>query len=190
MATNNHMKEFNKKKEEIELDKELVKKQHEKGKLSAEERLALLLDEGSFTEIDEFVELKSHDFGLQEKKKARDGIIIGYGKVNKRPVCVYAQDFTFMGGSMGEMHNRKIAKVMDFALKTGCPVIGLLDSGGARIQEGINSLDGGGYIFKTNTMASGVIPQISAIMGPCAGIAVYSPALTDFIFIVYKTSYM
>lgn len=190
MATNSHMKEFHKKKGEIELDKELVKKQHEKGKLSAEERLNLLLDEGSFTEIDEFVELKSHDFGLQEKKKARDGIIIGYGKVNKRPVCVYAQDFTFMGGSMGEMHNRKIAKVMDFALKTGCPIIGLFDSGGARIQEGINGLDGGGNIFKMNTYCSGVIPQISAILGPCAGIAVYSPALTDFVFMVDKVSYM
>ncbi|MBU0627956.1 MAG: methylmalonyl-CoA carboxyltransferase [Nanoarchaeota archaeon] len=190
MTINGHMKEFNKKKEEIELDKELVKKQHEKGKLTAEERLALLLDEGSFTEIDEFVELKSHDFELQKKKKARDGVIIGYGKVNKRPVCVYAQDFTFMGGSMGEMHNRKIAKVMDFALKIGCPVIGLFDSGGARIQEGINGLDGGGHIFKMNTHCSGVIPQISAILGPCAGIAVYSPALTDFVFMVDKVSYM
>jgi len=186
----NKIKEFNKKKEELQVEKELVKKQHEKGKLTAEERLKLLLDEGSFTELDEFAELSSHDFNLQEKKKARDGVIIGYGTVNKRNVCVYAQDFTFMGGSMGEMHNKKIAKVMDFALKTGCPVIGLFDSGGARIQEGINGLDGGGHIFKMNTYCSGVIPQISAIMGPCAGIAVYSPALTDFVFMVDKTSYM
>ena len=190
MSHSEKIKEFYKKKEESAVDKSLAKKQHEKGKLTAEERLNLLLDENSFTEIDEFVELKSHNFDLQEKKKAKDGVITGYGAINKRPVYVYAQDFTFMGGSMGEMHNKKIAKVMDMALKTGCPVIGLLDSGGARIQEGINSLDGGGYIFKTNTMASGVIPQISAILGPCAGIAVYSPALTDFVFMVDKTSYM
>jgi methylmalonyl-CoA decarboxylase subunit alpha len=190
MGSNGKLKDFNKKKEEIAIDKKLVKKQHSKGKLTAEERLNLLLDEGSFTEIDDFVELKSHDFNLQEKKRARDGIIAGYGTVNKRQVCVYAQDFTFMGGSMGEMHNKKIAKIMDFALKVGCPVIGLFDSGGARIQEGINGLDGGGHIFRANTKMSGVVPQISVIMGPCAGIAVYSPALTDFIFMVDKTSYM
>ena len=184
------IKKFDNRKEEAALDKDKVKEQHSKGKLTAEERIKLLVDQGSFTELDEFVELKSHNFDLQERKKSRDGVITGFGTVNKRKVCVYAQDFTFMGGSMGEMHNKKIAKVMDLALKTGCPCIGLLDSGGARIQEGINSLDGGGYIFKTNTLASGVIPQISAIMGPCAGIAVYSPALTDFIFIVDKTSYM
>ncbi|MBW2974642.1 methylmalonyl-CoA carboxyltransferase [Candidatus Woesearchaeota archaeon] len=190
MAGNGKIKEFNEKKRELAPNKELVKKQHEKGKLTASERLGLLLDEGSFTEIDEFVELKSHDFNLQDKKRAGDGVIVGYGTVNKRPVCVYAQDFTFMGGSMGEMHNRKIAKVMDLALKTGCPLVGLFDSGGARIQEGINGLDGGGSIFRMNTLCSGVIPQISAIMGPCAGIAVYSPALTDFVFMVDKTSYM
>ena len=190
MVFNGKIKEFNKKKEALALDKELIKKQHSKGKLTAEERIKLLLDDGSFTEIDEFVELKSHDFNLQDKKRARDGIIVGYGTINKRKVCVYAQDFTFIGGSMGEMHNKKIAKVMDFALKTGCPLIGLFDSGGARIQEGINGLDGGGHIFKMNTYCSGVIPQISAIMGPCAGIAVYSPALTDFVFMVDKTSYM
>ncbi len=190
MGGNGKLKEFNKKKEALKVDKELIKKQHAKGKLTAEERIKLLLDEDSFTEIDEFVELKSHDFNLQDKKRARDGVIIGYGTVNKRKVCVYAQDFTFMGGSMGEMHNKKIAKIMGYALKTGCPIIGLFDSGGARIQEGINGLDGGGHIFKMNTYCSGVIPQISAIMGPCAGIAVYSPALTDFVFMVDKISYM
>jgi len=190
MGGNGKIKEFHKKKEELAIDKKAVKKQHEKGKLTAEERLKLLLDEGSFTEIDEFVELRSHNFDLQDRKKARDGVIVGYGTVNKRAVCVYVQDFTFMGGSMGEMHNKKIAKVMELALKTGCPLIGLFDSGGARIQEGINGLDGGGHIFKMNTYCSGVIPQISAIMGPCAGIAVYSPALTDFVFMVDKTSYM
>jgi len=190
MGGNGKIKEFNKKKEELALDKALVKKQHSKGKLTAEERIKLLLDDGSFTELDEFVELRSGNFNLQEKKKARDGVIVGYGTINKRKVCVYAQDFTFMGGSMGEMHNKKIAKVMDYALKTGCPIIGLFDSGGARIQEGINGLDGGGHIFKMNTHLSGVVPQISAILGPCAGIAVYSPALTDFTFMVDKTSYM
>lgn len=190
MVFGTKIKEFHKKKEELAIDKGLVKKQHEKGKLTAEERIKLLLDDGSFTEIDEFVELRSHNFDLQEKKKARDGVIVGYGTVNKRQVCIYAQDFTFMGGSMGEMHNKKIGKVMEFALKIGCPLIGLFDSGGARIQEGINGLDGGGNIFKMNTYCSGVIPQISAIMGPCAGIAVYSSALTDFVFMVDKTSYM
>ncbi|MBW2988926.1 acyl-CoA carboxylase subunit beta [Candidatus Woesearchaeota archaeon] len=190
MKLNEKIRDFNKKKNGLPIDKELVKKQHEKGKLTAQERLSLLLDEGTFTEIGEFIELKSHDFNLQEKKKAGDGVIAGYGQVNGRPVCVYAQDFTFMGGSMGEMHNKKIAQVMDFALKTGCPIIGLFDSGGARIQEGINGLDGGGHIFKMNSRCSGVIPQISAIMGPCAGIAVYSPALTDFVFMVDKISYM
>ncbi|HZX44132.1 MAG TPA: carboxyl transferase domain-containing protein [Candidatus Nanoarchaeia archaeon] len=190
MATSDKTKEFTKKQDDIIINKEGAKRQHESGKLTAEERLALLLDDNSFTEIDEFVELRSHDYGLQEKKKPRDGVITGYGTVNKKPVCIYAQDFTFMGGSMGEMHNKKIANIMELALKIGCPIIGLLDSGGARIQEGIDGLDGGGKIFQLNTLCSGVIPQISAIMGPCAGIAVYSPALTDFTFMVDKTSYM
>jgi acetyl-CoA carboxylase carboxyltransferase component len=184
------IKEFQKKKDEVVIDRKLAKRQKDKGKLTAEERIKLLVDEGSFTELDEFVELKSTNFNLQDKKRARDGVIAGYGKINGRQVCVYAQDFTFMGGSMGEMHNKKIMKVMKLALKTGCPLIGLFDSGGARIQEGINGLDGGGSMFKLNTYCSGVIPQISAIMGPCAGIAAYSPALTDFIFMVDKTSYM
>ncbi len=171
-------------------DKEAIKKQHDKGKLTAKERIDLLLDEGSFTELNEFVELRNDDSSLQEKKKAGDGVITGYGRINGRSVCVYAQDFAFMGGSMGEMHNKKIASIMEHALKIGCPIIGLFDSGGARIQEGIHGLDTGGLIFKTNTLASGVIPQISVILGPCAGIAVYSPALTDFIFMTKKISYM
>lgn len=174
---------------EIE-DKEAIKVQHKKGKLTAIERINLLLDKGSFIELEKFTLLKSQNYGLSEKKKSRDGVIIGYGTINRRAVYVYAQDFTFMGGSMGEMHNRKIANIMDLALKNGAPCIGLLDSGGARIQEGVSGLDGGGSIFLKNTKASGVIPQISAILGPCAGIAVYSPALTDFIFMTKKTSYM
>lgn len=171
-------------------DKEAIKIQHDKGKLTAKERIGLLLDKDSFVELNELVELKSHDYDLQQKKKAGDGVITGYGKVNGNPVCVFAQDFTFMGGSMGEMHNLKIAEMMQHALKIGCPIIGLFDSGGARIQEGIHGLDTGGLIFKTNTLASGVIPQISVILGPCAGIAVYSPALTDFTFMTKKISNM
>jgi len=172
------------------VDKEAVKKQHQKGKLTAKERINLLIDKGTFTELNELVELKSHNFDLQDKKKAGDGVITGYGKINGKPVCIFVQDFTFMGGSMGEMHNSKIAAIQEHALKIGCPVIGLFDSGGARIQEGIHGLDTGGLIFRTNTLASGVIPQISVILGPCAGIAVYSPALTDFIFMTKKISNM
>ena len=167
-------------------DKEAIKKQHAKGKLTARERIELLLDKGSFTEINKSIELRSPNFNLQDKKKAGDGVITGYGKINGKTVCIYAQDFIFMGGSMGEMHNKKIATIQEHALKIGSPIVGLFDSGGARIQEGINSLDAGGKIFKNNTLASGVIPQISVILGPCAGIAVYSPALTDFIFMTKK----
>ena len=184
------LKRFKKKKDEAKASRESIRIQHKKGKLTAKERVKLFLDENSFTELNEFVKLQSHDFNLQEKKKARDGIIAGYGKIDKKPVYIYAQDFTFMGGSMGEAHTKKISATLDLALKTGVPFIGLLDSGGARIQEGINGLDGGGMIFYRNTLASGVIPQISVIMGPCAGIAVYSPSLTDFIFMVNKTSHM
>jgi len=180
---------FKEKKEQL-IDKEGYKKQHKKGKLTAQERLKLLLDENSFIEVGQFAEVQSHNYNLQEKKRVGDGILTGYGTINSKPVYVYAQDFTFMGGSMGEMHNKKIAAISDLALKNGAPVIGLLDSGGARIQEGINSLDGGGSIFLKNTQASGVIPQISIILGPCAGIAVYSPSLTDFVFMVDKTSHM
>ena len=171
-------------------DKEIAKKQHAKGKLSARERIDLLLDKNTFVELNKDMELRSTNFNLQEKKQAGDGVITGYGKVNNRPVCVFAQDFTFMGGSMGEVHNIKITLIQEHALKIGCPIIGLFDSGGARIQEGIHSLDTGGLIFKNNVLASGVIPQISVILGPCAGIAAYSPALTDFTFMTKKVSYM
>lgn len=170
--------------------KESAKIQHDKGKLTARERIELLLDKDSFTELNADVELTSTNYNLQEKKKPGDGVITGYGRISNKPVCIFAQDFTFMGGSMGEMHNRKIAEIMQHALKIGCPIIGLFDSGGARIQEGIHGLDSGGLIFKTNTLASGVIPQISVILGPCAGIAAYSPALTDFVFMTKKISYM
>lgn len=182
------IKEFIERSKELQSDKQSAELQHKKSKLTARERLKYLLDDGSFVELEAFAELQNKE--LESKKRAGDGIIIGYGTINKRPVCVYAQDFSFMGGSMGEMHNKKIAHVMELALKIGCPCIGLLDSGGARIQEGISALDSGGKIFQLNTICSGIIPQISAILGPCAGIAVYSPALTDFIFMVEKTSYM
>src|SRR3989338_5382557 len=171
-------------------DKEAIKIQHSKGKLTARERLEALLDKGSFTELNADMELTSTNFDLQQKKVPGDGVITGYGRINRKPVCIFAQDFIFMGGSMGEMHNKKIASIQEHALKIGCPIIGLFDSGGARIQEGVNSLDIGGKIFKNNSLASGVIPQISVILGPCAGIAVYSPALTDFIFMTKKISYM
>jgi len=182
------IKEFVDRWKSIQDDKLAAEMQHKKGKLTARERLRYLLDTDSFVELDAFAEHNSKE--LENKKKSGDGVIVGYGKINKRSVFVYAQDFTFIGGSMGEMHNKKIAHVMELALKNGCPIVGLLDSGGARIQEGVSALDAGGKIFQLNTMSSGIIPQISAIMGPCAGIAVYSPALTDFIFMVKKTSYM
>ena len=184
---NDRLKEFLDKQKSVQDDKAAAELQHKKGKLTARERLKYLLDSDSFAELDAFAEHNSRDL---EKKKSGDGVIIGQGKISKRPVFVYAQDFSFIGGSMGEMHNKKIAHAMELALKTGCPIIGLLDSGGARIQEGVAALDAGGKIFQLNTMCSGVIPQISAIMGPCAGIAVYSPALTDFILMAKKTSYM
>ncbi|MCD6409333.1 MAG: acyl-CoA carboxylase subunit beta [Candidatus Verstraetearchaeota archaeon] len=167
-----------------------IEKQHERGKLTARERLELLLDPGSFVEIDEFAVHHCFDFGMEKRKCLGDGVVTGFGTINGRPVFVYAQDFTFMGGSLGERHAEKIAKILDTALKAGIPVIGLNDSGGARIQEGVASLRGYGEIFYRNVMASGVIPQIIAIMGPSAGGAVYSPALCDFIFMVKKTSYM
>lgn len=179
---------FLKNKTELESEKEAIKVQHKKGKLTARERLNLLLDEDSFVELQPFAKTRSPE--LQNKKKAGDGVIVGYGKINNRQAYVYAQDFIFMGGSMGEMHTRKIAHVIELATKNGCPVIGLFDSGGARIQEGIGGLDGGGSIFYNNTKASGVIPQISCILGPCAGIAVYSPALTDLILMANKTGNM
>jgi len=169
---------------------EKTKQQHESGKLTARERIALLVDDGSFAEIGAFVEHRSTDLGMDKVKAPAEGVITGFATIEGRPVYLYAQDFTVMGGSLGEMHAAKITKVMDMAMKTGCPIICLNDSGGARIQEGIDALSGYGEIFFRNTMASGVIPQISVILGPCAGGAVYSPALTDFVFMVENVSKM
>lgn len=167
-----------------------IEVQHKKGKLTARERISLLLDEGSFEEIGKFVMHRCKDFGLDKEYYLGDGVITGYGTVNGRLVYVFAQDFTVFGGALSESHAEKICKIMDLAMKNGAPIIGLNDSGGARIQEGVTSLAGYADIFYKNTLASGVIPQISAIMGPCAGGAVYSPAITDFILMVENTSYM
>ena len=164
--------------------------QHKKGKLTARERLELLLDAGSFEEWDMFVEHRCVDFGMQDNKIPGDGVVTGYGMINGRLVFVFSQDFTVFGGALSEAHAEKICKVMDQAMKVGAPVIGLNDSGGARIQEGVASLGGYADVFQRNVMASGVVPQISLIMGPCAGGAVYSPAMTDFIFMVKDSSYM
>lgn len=164
--------------------------QHKKGKLTARERVEILLDEGSFEEIGRFVTHRSHEFGLDKEKYLGDGVVTGYGKVNGRLVYVFSQDFTVFGGSLSETFAEKICKIMDLAMKNGVPVIGLNDSGGARIQEGVVSLGGYADIFYRNVRASGVIPQISAIMGPCAGGAVYSPAITDFVMMVENSSYM
>lgn len=169
---------------------ERVRRQHEQGKLTARERLDLLLDKGSFHEIDMFVTHRARDFGMEAKKVLSDSVVTGWGTIEGRLVYVYSQDFTVFGGSLSQVHSEKICKVMDMAIKNGAPLIGLNDSGGARIQEGVVSLGGYADIFLRNTLASGVIPQISAIMGPCAGGAVYSPALTDFIFMVQNSSYM
>jgi propionyl-CoA carboxylase beta chain len=165
-------------------------RQHREGKLAVRERVELLLDEGTFEEIDKLVEHRCRDFGMDQQVIPGDGLVTGYGRINGRPAYVFAQDFTVFGGSLSETNALKICKVMDLALKTGAPVVGLNDSGGARIQEGVLSLGGYADIFLRNTLASGVIPQISAIMGPCAGGAVYSPAITDFVFMVADTSYM
>jgi len=167
-----------------------VAAQHEKGKMTARERIDSLLDPGSFIEIDTFVEHRAVDLGMDEVKAPGEGVVIGHGTIDGRLVFVFAQDFTVIGGSLGEMHAMKICKAMDMAMKAGCPVIGINDSGGARIQEGVDALSGYGDIFFRNTRASGVIPQISVIMGPCAGGAVYSPALTDFTVMVDKTANM
>ena len=167
-----------------------IEKQHAKGKLTARERLSALLDPGSFEEFDMFVEHRSGDFGMQRQTIPGDGVVTGWGEIGGRPVFVFSQDFTVFGGSLSEAHAEKICKVMDQAMKVGAPVIGLNDSGGARIQEGVASLGGYAEVFQRNVLASGVIPQISVIMGPCAGGAVYSPAMTDFICMVRDTSYM
>ncbi|WP_226673079.1 acyl-CoA carboxylase subunit beta [Rossellomorea aquimaris] len=167
-----------------------IDKQHEKGKLTARERIDLLVDPGSFVELNPFIEHRCSDFGLDGMQGPGDGVVTGYGKVNGKPIYLFSQDFTVFGGALGEMHAKKISHVMDLAVKNGAPFIGLNDSGGARIQEGVVSLDGYGHIFYRNAVYSGVIPQISVIMGPCAGGAVYSPAITDFVFMVDDTSQM
>ena len=164
--------------------------QHAKNKLTAHERIALLLDDGSFEEWDMFVEHRCNDFGMEENRISGDGVVTGHGRIAGRPVMVYAQDFTVLGGSLSETHAMKICKIMDQAIKTGTPIIGLNDSGGARIQEGVASLGGYAEVFQRNVLASGVVPQISLVMGPCAGGAVYSPAITDFVFMVEGSSYM
>ena len=169
---------------------ERIETQHKKGRLTARERIDLLLDKGSFREIDAFIQHRTNDFGLDKQRFLSDSVVTGWGTIDGRLVYTFSQDFTVFGGSLGEVHAAKIVKVMDMALKNGAPVIGLNDSGGARIQEGVVSLGGYADIFLRNTLASGVVPQISAIMGPCAGGAVYSPALTDFIFMVRGSSYM
>jgi acetyl-CoA carboxylase carboxyltransferase component len=167
-----------------------TQKQHDSGKLTARERLDLFFDAGSFQETDLFVQHRSTNFGMDKVSIPADGVVTGYGRVNGRTVCAYAQDFTARGGTLGEMHARKICRIMDMAMKMRVPMVGFIDSGGARIQEGINALDGYSNIFFRNSSASGVIPQLSAVMGPAAGGAVYSPAMTDFVFMVKKTSYM
>src|SRR6267378_704405 len=167
-----------------------VEKQHARGKLTARERLDLLLDPGSFEELDTFVRHRTYDFEMQKKRPWGDAVVTGHGTIEGRTVFVFSQDFTVFGGSLGEVMAEKMVKIMDLAAKIGCPVIGINDSGGARIQEGVVSLGAYGDVFVRNVMSSGVIPQISLIMGPCAGGAVYSPAMTDFIFMVKETSHM
>ena len=186
------LEELREKKEQLKLGggKDRIEKQHKRGKLSARERLDLLFDEGSFIEIGGFVKHRSTDFGMDKIETPAEGVVTGYGTVAGRLVYAYAQDFTVMGGSLGNMHAEKIVNVMEMAMKMGAPIIGMNDSGGARIQEGVDALSGYAKIFFNNTIASGVIPQISVIMGPCAGGAVYSPAITDFVFMVDKTSQM
>jgi propionyl-CoA carboxylase beta chain len=192
MALNERFAELHRRNAAAEVagGEERVRRQHKAGKKTARERLEVLLDPGSFLEIDKFVVHQGHDFGIEEQKFPGDGVVTGSGRIHGRPVFVFAQDFTVFGGSLSEAYAKKICKVMDLALKTGAPVIGLNDSGGARIQEGVVSLAGYADIFLRNTLSSGVVPQISAVMGPCAGGAVYSPAITDFIFMVKNTSYM
>ncbi len=170
--------------------REKIVAQHKKGKLTARERIELMVDEGSFEEIDMFVKHRAKNFGLDKVNYPGDGVVTGFAKIDGRPVALFSQDFTVFGGSLSETHAEKIVKIMNMAMKAGIPVIGLNDSGGARIQEGVNSLGGYADIFLLNTLASGVIPQISVILGPCAGGAVYSPAITDFVFMVRNTSYM
>ena len=192
MGTKEKIEELRRLKKEAEEGggKEKIEKQHQKGKLTARERLDILLDPGSFVEFDKFVTHRCYDFGMEKKKIPGDSVVTGYGEIDGRPTFVFAQDFTVFGGTLSYAHAEKIMKIMDTAMKVGIPVIGLNDSGGARIQEGVVSLAGYAEVFWRNVQASGVIPQISAIMGPAAGGAVYSPAMTDFIFMVKDTSYM
>jgi propionyl-CoA carboxylase beta chain len=192
MSTREKLDLLQRKRAESELGggAERIAAQHEKGKMTARERLEVLLDPGSFVELDRFVTHRSSDFGLADQKYLGDGVVTGHGRIGGRLVYVFSQDFTVFGGSLSEAHAEKICKVMDLALKNGAPVIGLNDSGGARIQEGVVSLGGYADIFLRNTLASGVVPQISAVLGPCAGGAVYSPAITDFVFMVRGISYM
>lgn len=172
------------------VDPKRIAAQHAKNKLTARERLSILLDRNSFVEYDQLVEHRCTDFGMEKMHYPGDGVVTGHGYIRNRPVFVFSQDFTTLGGSLSETHAKKICKIMDKAMDSGVPVIGLNDSGGARIQEGVGSLAGYGDIFHKNVQASGVIPQLSLILGPCAGGAVYSPALTDFIYMVKDTSYM
>ena len=192
MSGSDRFEELRRRHAEAELGggEDRIRRQHKAGKKTARERLELLLDPGSFLEVDKFVVHQSHDFGMELQQVPGDGVVTGSGRIHGRTVFVFAQDFTVFGGSLSEAYARKICKVMDLAMKTGAPVIGLNDSGGARIQEGVVSLAGYADIFLRNTLASGVVPQISAVMGPCAGGAVYSPAITDFVFMVKNTSYM
>lgn len=192
MATMDKISDLNARKRKVALGggEDRIEKQHAAGKKTARERIQMLMDPSSFVEIDAFVEARSVEFDMQKKRLPGDGVVTGYGTVNGRLVYVSSQDFTVIGGSLGEMHAKKITKVMDMAMKMGAPFISINDSGGARIEEGIDALSGFGEIFFRNTIASGVIPQISVIMGPCAGGAVYSPAITDFVFMVEKSSQM
>ena len=192
MTNNEKVAELNQRIETLKLGggPEALQKQKDSGKMTARERIKALLDKDSFQEIGLFVKHNCQDFGMEKKSLAGDGVVTGIGKINGESVCIYAQDFTVSGGSLGLAHARKITKIMDIAMDMKVPVIGINDSGGARIQEGINALAGYGEIFYHNTIASGVIPQISVILGPCAGGAVYSPALTDYVFVVDKVSKM
>ena len=192
MALEKKIRELKEKREKMLLGggEEAIGKQKAMGKNTARERILAILDDGSFSEYDMFVEHDARDFGMDKKHLPSDGVVIGTGTVSGNPVAIFAQDFTVAGGSLGLMHSRKITKIMDHALKMRIPLIGINDSGGARIQEGVNSLAGYGEIFFRNTISSGVIPQISVILGPCAGGAVYSPALTDFVFVVDNISKM
>src|SRR5437762_5526463 len=192
IVKNRNLEELERRKRESELGggEARIARQHAEGKLTARERIQLLFDDGSFQELDQLVVHRSSDFGMEKQRIAGDGVVTGYGTVQGRLVYAFAQDFTVFGGSLSETYAAKIVKIMDLAMKNGAPLIGLNDSGGARIQEGVVSLGGYADIFLRNTLASGVVPQISAIMGPCAGGAVYSPAITDFILMVDRTSYM